>query len=566
MGGLNTGTQVAPDGQPRPWRALVRVAALVRPSLRQLAGSTLMGAGAVVAAAALLALSGYLISRAAQQPPMLTLLVVIVGVRVLGMARAGLRYGERLSSHDLAFRVLAGLRERFWTRLAATLPARASGRSRGDLLSRFVADVEALQHVYLRGLGPPLAAVVVSVLAVVAAWVLLPAAALILALALLLGGVLVPVLAGRLAAGSGRRQSHARAALTSELVEVVEGSAELAVNGREREWSDRVRAADFQLAAIQRRDALAAGATEGLGTLVAGLALAGVAAVGVAAVQRGALDGVLLAAVILLALGTFEAIGPLRDAARHLHSSAAAAVRVQDVTAAQPTVPDPDRPLPVPTGDLVVHGVDARYDADGPWVLRDVSLALAPGRRIALVGLSGSGKSTLASLLVRFRDPDGGAVTLGGTDLRGLRQEDVRATVRLADQDAHLFTASVAANVRLARPEASDEAIESALAEAGLGEWLASLPDGIATLVGRDGAEVSGGQRQRIALARVLLADSRFVVCDEPAAHLDSASARNLLGHLARLPGNRGVLVITHVHEGLDDFDEVLTLQDGRLG
>jgi thiol reductant ABC exporter CydC subunit len=546
-------------------KPLVGAALLARSYLPQLRASIALGAGAVAAAVALLATSGYLISRAAERPAMLTLLVTIVAVRVFGMARAGLRYGERLVSHDLAFRVLAGLRVRFYERLVAALPG-SGRRGRGDLLSRFVADVESLQHLYLRGLTPPLVAVVVMAVAIAAAWWLLPAAALVLGAGLLIGAIGVPLLVGALARAAARRQAAARAELTAELVEVIDGAAELAANGRESDRAARVAAGDARLVRLQRRDAVAAGVATGTGTLLANGTAVAVAAVTVPAVAAGTLDGVLLAALVLLALASFEAVAPLSDAARHLGTSARAAERLQEVTTARDLVPDPAIPRSLPTsGDLVLEDVRIRYDQDGPWVLDGVSLRLAPGRRVALVGASGAGKTTLASLLVRFRDPDGGKVTLGGTDLRELAQREVRQAVRLAGQDAYLFTATIAANVRLARPEASDAEVEAALGQAGLGAWIASLPEGIATPVGRGGSQVSGGQRQRIALARVLLSPARFLICDEPAAHLDPAGARALLKHLGRLPEERGVLVISHTLAGLEDFDEILTLDEGRI-
>ena len=186
---------------------------------------------------------------------------------------------------------------------------------------------------------------------------------------------------------------------------------------------------------------------------------------------------------------------------------------------------------------------------------------------MALLGPSGCGKTTLAELLVRFRDPTAGAVLLGGVDLRDAGQDDVRDAVCLGSQDAYLFAGSLRENLALARPGATEADIERALARVGLGPWLASLPDGLATTVGEQGAKVSGGQRRRIVTARLLLSPARFLVADEPAAHLDPDAAAALLGELAReAASGRGVLVIAHERHGLDRFDEVLTLRDGRLG
>jgi ABC-type transport system involved in cytochrome bd biosynthesis fused ATPase/permease subunit len=266
---------------------------------------------------------------------------------------------------------------------------------------------------------------------------------------------------------------------------------------------------------------------------------------------------VALAALALLAFASLEGVMPLADAAQHLDASANAARRLERITDARPSVVDPDRPDPLPAdGDLELRDVRVRHQAAGPPTLDGVDLRLTPGRRMALVGPSGAGKTTLARLLVRFGDPDGGAVALGGVDLRRLRQEEIRRAVRLGGQDAHLFATSVRANVELGRPRAG---------AAGLTDWVGGLPEGLDTPVGEHGAEVSGGQRRRVTAARLLLADARFLIFDEPAAHLDREAAERLLRELAAAAGSRGLLVITHTLAGLDAFDEVLVLDRGRI-
>jgi ATP-binding cassette subfamily C protein CydC len=545
-----------------------RLVGATRSRWRLLALSVALGTGTVMAAVGLLATSGYLISRAAQRPDVLALGVAIAAVRALALARALLRYGERLASHDLAFRSLADLRRRFYELLVPLVPGALPGVGRADLLSRFVADVDRLQDLYLRAIGPVAVALAAGTASVLVALLMEPAAAAVLAAGLLAGGIVVPWLTRATARAAGRRQAPARATLAATIVEAAGGSAEIALAGRQEDWIARADVASRRLARIQRRDALAGGVGAGLMTAVSGLTAVGVALVAIPAVRDDTLAGVLLAAVILLAMGAFEAVRPLAAAAASIDACAASATRLEDALETPATVVrDPIDPVPLPArGDLELRGVHFRYGASAPWLLDGVDLRLQQGRAVALVGPSGCGKTTLAELLVRFRDPTAGVALLGGIDLADATQDDVRGAVCLGSQEAYLFAGTLAENLALARPGASDAELEGALARVGLGPWLASLPDGLRTAVGEHGAKVSGGQRQRIAAARLLLSDSRFLIADEPGAHLDPRGAAALLSELAgEARRGRGVLVIAHEPHGLEHFDEVLTLRDGRL-
>jgi thiol reductant ABC exporter CydC subunit len=477
-----------------------------------------------------------------------------------------LRYGERLASHDAALRLLGRVRARFYRRLAPLVPGDLGGPRSGDLLSRFVGDVDTLQDLYLRALAPPVVAALVIAAATLVAWLILPAAGPVVFVCLLLTATVVPVAAALFAARSGRRQAPARAALTDELVETIDGAPELAVAGRAGERIDRLRDADTRLARLSVSDGFAAGATTALASLAGGLSVVAVLVVAVAGVHRGAVAGVLVASLAFLVLAAQEGIAPLSLAARRLRACAEAASRLDELCEREPSVRDPQQPRALPeAGDLVLDNVSMRYGPDEPWVLRHADLRLSPGRRVALLGRSGAGKTTIAQLLVRFRDPDLGHARIGDADLRDLTQDDVRRAVVLGAQDAHLFNTSLRENILLARREADETAIWEALDAAGAGDWVRGLPDGLDTLVGESGGLVSGGQRQRIALARALLADARFLVLDEPTAHLDDATAAQVMEDIVTGAGYRGVLVITHSDIGLGRFDEVLELRDGAL-
>ena len=527
--------------------------------------AVVVGSLTVIFGVGLMATAGYLISRAAERPAILSLTTAIVAVRFFGVARPLARYIERLVSHDLALRSLARVRARFYERIEPLAPAQLEGYRQGELLDRMVGDVDALQGLYLRGLGPPLVALLTGAICVGVTAALLPEAALILAAGLVAGGLVVPWLAGRLSRTAGRRVSAARAALTSELVELLRGAPELVAFGRDEEAAEGIRRADRELVRLARRDAFAAGVADSLGILVAGATTVGVLAAAVAAHHAGDLDRVLVAAVTLLALASFEGVAALPQSARELAATLTSGRRVLELIDRESALRDPELPLPPPsaTPSVALEGVTGGY-SDVP-VLTQMNLALEPGRNVALVGASGAGKTTIVNLLLRFLDPSSGRVTIDGRDLRDYRQADVRATFAVAGQNAHLFDTSIRANLLLARPGASDEELTSALTRARLADWVASLPDGLETVVGAGAAPLTPSQAQQLALARLVLADPHTLVLDEATSLLDPRAARHLERSLAGVLAGRSVVAIAHRLHTAHDADRVAVVEHGRV-
>ena len=548
--------------------AELRALGALAPVPRARAGlAALLGAITIVCGVGLMAAAGYLIARAAQQPAILSLTVAIVGVRFFGLTRPLARYAERLATHDVALRVLTRVRVAVYARIEPLAPAQLEGYRRGDLLARMVADVDALQGLHSRAVGPALAGALAAALSIGAAAAFLPGAGLVLAAGLITAGVGIPVLAGAIYGAAGRRQAGARGELTAQLVEVLGAAPELVACGAADTALGSVRAADGRLVRIARRDALVGGAADGLGLAAAGATVAGVLAVAVHASAAGRLDPVLVAMLGLLALAAFEAVQPLSAAARELSATLGAGRRILELTGRAPAVTDPAAPAAPPRAPFAValEGVHARYAPGEQPALDGVDLRLPAGGRIALVGPSGAGKSTIVGLLLRFRDPEQGRVTLAGRDLRDYRQADVRRAIAVAGQESHLFSAGIRENVLLARPDADDAAVEAALRQARIWDWVRSLPAGWDTRVGEDGCELSGGQRQRIVLARALLSGAPVLVLDEPTAHLDPETADTLLRDVFAAAGARSVLLITHRPEGLGLVDRIVTLEAGRI-
>ena len=548
----------------RTLAALVRAG---RPPWARVAASVALGSITVLFGVGLMGVAGYLISRAAEHPPILSLTVAIAAVRVFGIGRPVARYLERLSSHDLAFRVLTRMRVVFYRELEPRVPARSALDRQGDVLARLVGDVDAMQDLFLRALSPPLVAVVVAVVSVAVAAALLPGR----------GGRPGGRTGGRRdrdpRRGAGRRGRAggravtARAELSAELVELLRGGPELVAFGADAERLDRVRRLDAELVTLAGRDAFAAGLLEGAATVVSGLTMVGVLAVSVRATEAGALNRTLVAALALGTMAVFEAVAPLPKAALRLEGVAASGRRVLEVTRRPPTVIEPE-------AGAAARVRSHRSPGEGGLRPRGRGDVGPPRRRSA--ARTGAARGVGRTLRVREEHRRGAAWSGSSTPMRAASrsvgqtsgtcfQRDVRSIVSLDGQDAYLFSTTIRENVRWRSPRRTTDEIETALRRARAWGWVGSLPDGLDTFVGEEGAQVSGGERRRIALARTFLAGAPVLVLDEPTSHLDRPTAEALIRDALDPTDGRSVLLITHGTEGLDAVDEVVTLRRGRV-
>ncbi|MGV4981728.1 thiol reductant ABC exporter subunit CydD [Streptomyces sp. NRAIS4] len=565
LGGPQSGSGGAASVRHR--RVLARVRALAGPRRGRLVLALVLGTLALGSAVGLMATSGWLISRASQQPPVLYLMVAVTATRAFGIGRAVFRYAERLVSHDAVLRMLADTRVAVYRRLEALAPAGLRTARRGDLLTRLVADVDELQDYWLRWLLPASVAVVVSAASVgFTAW-LLPEAGAALAVGLVAAGVGVPLVTAAVARRTERRLAPARGTLATRVTDLLTGTAELTVAGALPARTGEARRTDGALTRIASRAAAVTALGDGLIALISGLTVTATALLGAQAVAAGRLGGVAMAVVVLTPLAAFEAVLGLPLAVRHRQRVRRSAERVHEVLDAPEPVREPERPRQAPASPfpVVVKGLAARYEGQQREALAGFELTLREGRRIAVVGASGSGKTTLAQVLLRFLDPQEGSYTLAGVDAYALAGDDVRRLVGLCAQDAHLFDSSVRENLLLARKDATEADLRRALDRARLLDWVDGLPDGLDTLVGEHGARLSGGQRQRLALARALLADFPVLVLDEPAEHLDLPTADALTADLLAATQGRTTLLITHRLAGLEAVDEVIVLDAGRV-
>jgi len=527
----------------------------------------------------LMGTSAWLISRAAQHPSIAMLSLAIVGVRFFGLSRGILRYLERLVSHDVTLRLLARLRARVFRALVPLAPARLIGHRGGDLLERIVDDVGTLENLYVRVLGPTVAA---GLLVVLTAVVLVPFGVPLAGAAvagLVVGGVAAPVLAAWLSEEPGRRAIALRGDLAAEAADGVQGCADLLAFGREAEHAAKVDAGTRAFVAEQARLARASALGGSLSTFAADVTVVGMLALAIPRVRAGDLDGVNLAVVALVALAAFEAVSTLPAAWQELGSVRSAGRRLFEVLDAAPAVGEPAPESraavgpPRPPGGaavgppplLEVRDLSFIYPGALSPTLAEIDLRVTAGRRVAVVGASGSGKSTLAHLLLRFWDVAPGRIFLDGHDVTTMPGDAARERFAFSGQRTHLFTGTLRENLTLGRPGASEAEIGAALRSSRLEGFVDRLPEGLDTWVGEQGLQLSGGERQRLALARALLRPAPILLLDEPTAHLDALTEEEVLAEIVRAGAGRGTIVITHRLVGLEAFDEVVVLARGRV-
>jgi len=488
-------------------------------------------------------------------------------IRLFSIVRAGGRYLERLTTHEATFRLLSELRVWFYERLEPLAPARLQQFRGGDLLSRIHADIDTLHHAYLRVLVPVLVAlagiaVVVSVLSLYSASVALLALILLFA-----AGIVLPLIMRRAGERSGAWIIETRTALRAALVDCVQGMAELRVYGAAGRQARQIEHLTQRISAQEMRLSRLSGISEGSVGLCANFAMWGTLLIGVGLVSGGALQPSEFPMLGLLVLASFEAVGPLPLAFQKLGETFAAARRVFELVDARPQIVATDTPSPAPLdANLTFRGVRLRYDPRGPWALDGLDLDLAAGKCVAVVGASGAGKSSIVRLAVRFWEYQEGEVLLGGRDLRSYRTEDVRDFIAVVSQETHLFNTTILENLRIAAPDADEEAVIRAAQTAQIHDFIAGLPQGYETYVGEAGVRLSAGQARRIAIARALLKDAPILLLDEPTENLDPQTEQAVLEAIERLMAGRTVLLITHklaVVQGR--VDEVLVLEQGRI-
>jgi thiol reductant ABC exporter CydC subunit len=523
---------------------LLRLAAPVRGDL--VLGAALAGA-TLVAGIALVASAAYLLSRAALVEAFVDVAVLVTAVRAFAIGRAALRYGERYVTHRATLRLLARMRGWTFAAIEPLAPLATNQRRSGDMLARLGSDADRVGGFYLRGLVPVAAAAVAAIAGVALLVVIAPTTAVVLVIGLVLGGVVLPPIARRAARPIAARTVDGRGRLHAAVADEITGTAELVAFEAGGSLGVHAVGLTADLGRLERRAALHRGSVDALGGFIAAATALLVVVAGASLVAAGRLEGVVLAALPLAVLATFEGIGPLAGAMEERETARAAATRVFELVDMQPPVADPSSPAAPPiASDLELRDITVRYAADLPAVFTGWSLSVAQGERVAVVGPSGRGKTTIANLLVRFLDPERGTIRIGGADIATCRSDDIRARIGVVPQHPYLFHGTIRDNLLVAHGDATDEELVRAARIAGLGAFIDGLPAGLDTVVGEDGLRLSSGERQRVAIARMVLKDAPIVILDEATAHLDSATETAILARLDRWLEGRTTVVLAH--------------------
>jgi len=531
--------------------------------------SVLLGALTIGSNVALMGSSAWLIAAAALHPSIAELEVAIVGVRFFGITRAVFRYLERLVSHNVTFRLLARLRVWFYEKLEPLAPARLMEYRAGDLLSRVIADVNMLENLYVRVIAPPLTAIIVAFF--VSLFLASFDARLGYTLfGFMLGlGLLLPLLAQSLSHTPGTDLITRRAELQARLVDGIQGLPDILAFGRAADQQHAIDNSSRAVGQAQRRLAVITGINSGMSVLLTNMGMWTILFIAIPLVSAGKIEGVMLGALSLITLASFEAVTPLPLAAQMWESARASAKRLFEIVDAEPVVSDKlsanSDQLQITNYELRFTNLSFTYPTQETPALQNISFDLQDGKSLAIVGPSGAGKSTLTNLLLRFWEYSQGEIELSGHSLHEYTQDQVREKIAVVSQNSYFFNASILQNLKLARSTATQPEVEEATRKAQIHELIASMPKGYDTFIGEQGLRLSGGERQRLAIARAILKDAPILILDEPTANLDPLTEQQVLNTLFKTMQGRTTLLITHRLIGLEHFNEIIVMNHGCI-
>ncbi|EMO7866476.1 cysteine/glutathione ABC transporter ATP-binding protein/permease CydC [Citrobacter amalonaticus] len=486
------------------------------------------------------------------------------GVRGAAITRTAGRYFERLVSHDATFRVLQHLRIHTFSKLLPLSPAGLARYRQGELLNRIVADVDTLDHLYLRVISPLVGAFVVIMVVTIGLSVLDVTLACTLGGVMLLTLFIMPPVFYRAGKTTGQNLTHLRGQYRQQLTSWLQGQAELTIFGASDRYRAQMEATELQWHEAQRRQSELTALSQALMLLIGAIAILLMLWMSAGGVGDNAQPGALIALFVFCALAAFEALAPVTGAFQHLGQVIASAMRITELTEQKPEVTFPTDVSDVPDQvTLTLRDVSFSYPEQAQKALDSLSLQVNPGEHIAILGRTGCGKSTLLQLLTRAWDPQQGEILLNGCSIATLNEATLRKTISVVPQRVHLFSATLRDNLLLAAPDASDDQLTDTLRRVGLEKLLDDA--GLNSWLGEGGRQLSGGELRRLAIARALLHDAPLMLLDEPTEGLDATTESQMLELLAEVMRDKTLLMVTHRLRGLARFDQIIVMDNGQI-
>ena len=543
-------------------KTFIRLIALVKPYFWWMALAALIGFATTGSSIGLLMTSAYIIAKAALQPPTGSLQIGIIGIQVFSLGRGVFRYIERLISHNITFRILAKLRLWFYDAIEPLAPARLMHFKSGDLLQRVVDDIQSLENIYTRVLGPPLTALLVAALM----WFLLGVYSLQAALLILcfhaLAGIGIPLLTKQLSRGVSVGIMKHKAEQQVLALDLFHGIGELQLYGKLQAHLAAMQNAETGKLQLQRKNAIIEGLHESLTGLLMNGALVAIILALVPSLGTGTVNGISLTIITLAVMASFEPFLPLPSTLKHLEADQHAGERLFEILDAKPETIAPVTPLPFPADHTIkAESLSFTYPGSTAKALDHLNFTVLPGKHIAIVGPSGAGKSTITSLFMRFWNSIEGSISIGGHNINHFDPEELRRNIALVSQRTYLFAETIRENLTLAAPEASDDELKKALTAAGLSHFTLKLDE----WCGQHGMKLSGGERQRIAIVRVLLQSAPIMILDEATANLDGVTEKEVTETLNAISAGKTLITITHRLKEMEPYDRILVLEKGKI-
>lgn len=525
---------------------------------RDVALAIFFGFLAGIAGAALMASSGYLISKAALTSQMTILIVMGACLKLFGLVSALSRYAERLFSHRATFTMLSNLRVSFFEKLSPLAPGIFQKYRSGDLLARIVGDVESLQNFLLRVFYPPVVLAIVFISTIFFTSYFSVAIAMVMLIGMLLTIVAVPAVFAWRQRRIDSAVRASRAELSTEATEFLYGFRDLKIYQQLDRKKQDLTTFSERYGEQQRKEGFEENLGQSVNAFVALLASFFVLGLGAYFVAEGQHDGLYLAMLVMISLAIFENVAPMAVFPAYFEENRKAAARLDQVVS-EPVQAAGDAELPLNALDIKLENVSYTYPEEERRAIEGVSIRLAPGSKTAIVGPSGSGKSTLLQLLLNILPADSGTISIGGEPLAALDPEKLWQRMNVVLQENHFFFGTIRSNLLIANEAATDEEMEAALAKVQLGAFSLS------SKVNEKGENLSGGEKQRLAIARAILRGESLWLLDEPVSSVDSVTAKAIYRQLFEQGKDDTFVIISHDLTGLEQMDQIIVMERGRI-